>query len=267
MKLQLKQLGEQIAGHRIWISRSASKLKIESLIKSLHPRGTVSPLMRIGPAGDGGYLLPDDLDGISACISPGVSFETGFDTAVAERGIDVYMADASVEGPPSPNPRFHFMKKFLDVFEDDSHTRLDTLCGSASAKGDLLLQMDIEGAEWRVLLDASPEVLNRFRIMVIEFHDLKEMFGRFSYGMIEATFNKILSTHSVVHIHPNNISPMAHFFDIPIPPLVEITFYRNDRMFNAERPSRFPHPLDSDNVPNLPSIVLPECWWRAEVRK
>lgn len=261
MKTRLKQLGEQFAGYKFWISRSASKAKVENLVKSLRPRGIVSPLIRIGPAGDGGYLLPDDLDGISACISPGVSFETGFDAAIAARGIDVYMADASVDGPPCPDPRFHFMKKFLDVFEDDSHIRLDTLCGSAPAKGDLLLQMDIEGAEWRVLLDATPETLKRFRIMVIEFHDLKELFGRFSHDMIQATFKKLLNTHSVVHIHPNNASPMVNFFGLSVPPLVEITFYRNDRAFTNERPSRFPHPLDADNVSDLPSVLLPDYWW------
>ena len=34
----------------------------------------------------------------------------------------------------------------------------------------LLLQMDIEGAEFCVLLSTPTETLKRFRIMIIEFH-------------------------------------------------------------------------------------------------
>jgi Methyltransferase FkbM domain len=35
--------------------------------------------------------------------------------------------------------------------------------------------MDIEGAEFRVLQSASSSLLSRFRIMVIEFHDLSSL--------------------------------------------------------------------------------------------
>jgi hypothetical protein len=38
----------------------------------------------------------------------------------------------------------------------------------APSAGDLILQMDIEGAEWPVILNASQEVLTRFRIIVLE---------------------------------------------------------------------------------------------------
>jgi len=261
MKARLKQFAERIARHEFWIGRSADQDEIFQLIRALRPRGTVAPLIRIGPNGDGGYLLPDDLDGVSACISPGVSFEIGFDRAMADRGIEVYMVDASVPGPPKANDRFHFTRKFLDVFEDDNHIRFDTFCTAIPSVGDLVLQMDIEGAEWRVLLDTSPETIKRFRIMAIEFHDLKEMFGRFSFDLIQATFTKLLRTHSIVHLHPNNISNSTCFAGLCVPSLMEITFYRNDRAFSKESPSRFPHPLDADNVATRPTVVLPRCWW------
>lgn len=261
MKARLKQIAERLADHNFWIGRSADRERVGNLITSLRPRGTVAPLIRIGPAGDGGYLVPDDLEGISACVSPGVSVEVGFDKEMADRGIDVYMADASVNGPPHMNDHFHFVKKFLDVFDDETHVRLDTFTETISSENDLILQMDIEGAEWRVLLDTSPKTLGRFRIMVIEFHDMKEMFGRFSYELIEATFAKILQTHSVVHIHPNNVVTSTHFAGLTVPSLMELTFYRNDRAFSSERPSSYPHPLDSDNVSHRPTVVLPRDWW------
>lgn len=262
MRTYLKQMVERLAGHKFWIERSTNRTKVKQFIRSLKPRATMLPLVRIGSNGDGGYLLPDDLEGISACISPGVSFEVGFDKAMADRGIDTYMADASVNGPPQSNERFHFTKKFLDVFDDDSHTRLATLCAliRGNPNDDLILQMDIEGAEWRVLLDVSPEILKRFRILIIEFHDLKEMFGRFSFGFIEATFVKLLRTHSVVHLHPNNVVEPTFFNGLVVPSLMEITFYRNDRAFSDRPIGPFPHPLDVDNVARRPSVVLPNCW-------
>ncbi|QQS55463.1 MAG: FkbM family methyltransferase [Candidatus Competibacteraceae bacterium] len=263
MKAKLKQFIEQILGWNFWIERSADPARINALIRSLRPKSTVAPLVRIGPNGDGGYLLPDDLDGISVCVSPGISVEIGFDLAMAERGIRVFMADASVDGPPQSNSRFQFVKKFLDVFEDDKHIRLDSLCASIQRElcGDRILQMDIEGAEWRVLLDANSETLRMFRIMVIEFHDLKQVFSRYSFDFIEATFRKILQTHSVVHLHPNNIVNPTVFDRFSVPSLMEITFYRNDRPFSMQTNDfTYPHPLDIDNVSSSSTVVLPGCW-------
>src|SRR4051794_36195573 len=48
------------------------------LIQALRPWITEHPLIRLGGEHDGGYLLPDDLDGIVACFSPGVSDEASF---------------------------------------------------------------------------------------------------------------------------------------------------------------------------------------------
>lgn len=229
------------------------------LIRSLKPISTRAHLVRLGPDSDGGYVVPDDLEGISACISPGVSYEVGFDNAMAEKGIDVYMADASVEAPPISDKKFHFTKKFIDVVNDEKNIRLDDMVAS-SKPGDLILQMDIEGAEWRVLLDSSKETLERFRIMVIEFHSLQQIFSQFSFGMIDAVFRKILSTHSVVHIHPNNIVRPSVFYEIPIPPMMEFTFYRNDCQFLRDVPVVHPSPLDRNNVPTKAALHLPELW-------
>ena len=43
------------------------------LIRALYPVTTTLPLIRLGGTGDWAYLIPDDLDGIAAVFSPGVS--------------------------------------------------------------------------------------------------------------------------------------------------------------------------------------------------
>ena len=202
----IKSLIEQLAANKIWIERSASTHAIACLMNLLQPRAIRRPMIRIGRKGDGGYLVPDDLDNLKVAVSPGISTEISFDAQMAQRGVEVFMADASVPDLPFKNSRFHFIRKHLAVFDDDSHIRLDTMCKQipSDLDGDRLLQMDIEGAEYRVLLDSSDTVLNSFRVMVIEFHRLNRLFSEFSCDYIIATFEKLRRFHEVVHIHPNN---------------------------------------------------------------
>lgn len=265
MKLKwfLKSTLEKLSGHQVWLEPASNPDDVRQFIHQLAPVAIAQPLIRLGGDDDGGYLAPDDLDGIHAVVSPGVSTEVSFDLSMAERGMDIYMADASVEGPPISHPRFHFQKKFLDVFDDANNIRLDSLSAYMAPEhsGDRLLQMDIEGAEYRVLLDGSDGVLNSFRIMLIEFHQLDRMYGDFAFRMIRATFQKLLRTHTIVHIHPNNICPPRIRGDIAIPPVMEFTFYRKDRaQIEHDRKPEFPNPLDRDNITHALGYELPDCW-------
>jgi Methyltransferase FkbM domain len=95
--------------------------------------------------------MPDDLDGIALCASSGVSFECGFDKNLADLGIDVYLADAWVAGPPTSHKRIHFSKLYFDTYNSSETVTIDDFCKSISPGSDLILEMDIEGAEYRVL--------------------------------------------------------------------------------------------------------------------
>lgn len=260
---KIKETAERLSGNRVWLEPAADLNEVARFIHSVRPRTTTTPLIRVGGDGDGGYLLPDDLDNLKVCISPGVSTNISFDLAMAKRGLHVFMVDASVDGPPERNDRFHFEKKNLDVFEDESNMRLDTLCASIPPEldGDRILQMDIEAAEYRVLLDASDEVLKSFRIMTIEFHHLTRLFGKFQYGIIKAAFDKLQRFHHIVHIHPNNVCWPTIRGGLVIHPVMEFTFHRKDQAtLDTDTKLTFPHPLDADNLPNLPTQILPECW-------
>jgi hypothetical protein len=252
----------QLYQHGYWLGSAATSDEVLQFIRRLKPMTSSRGLVRVGPVGDGGYLVPDDLDGITASISPGVSQECGFDTEIADRGIVVHMADASVSAPPVDHPNFRFRPLFLDVFESPTTTTLEEEVTSAAPEGDLLLQMDIEGAEFRVLQSASSALLSRFRIMVIEFHDLSSLFTPFGLREISSLFEKILKTHHVVHIHPNNYRQPTGLGSVVVPQLLEFTFYRKDRATFIDKPLTFPHPMDSKNVPELSDVVLPECWYK-----
>ena len=127
-------------------------------------------------------------------------------------------------------------------------------------RSELLLQMDIEGGEYETLLAASPALLAQFRIMVVEFHWLAELWGEAFFAVASRAFRKLLQTHSVVHIHPNNCCGSVTSEGIEIPRIAEFTLLRNDRVRTRTLRTNFPHPLDRPNVAKAP-LDLPECWY------
>jgi hypothetical protein len=241
---------------------------VEEFIETLRPQSVERPLVRIGGGGDGSYLLPDDFDRLVGLYSPGVAGSSSFERVFADRGVNCFLADYSVDGPAEENKRFFFEKKFLGASSINQFIRLEEWVNRNTPEpGDLVLQMDIEGAEYEVILDTHREILSRFRIMVIEFHGLDLLFSRSTFPYIKQAFAKLLEDFVVVHIHPNNCSPSVFYKNIEVPPVLEITFYRKDRFKAANTPLHFPHELDEINVPGTPDVVLPEIWYSSHWEK
>jgi hypothetical protein len=232
-------------------------------LKNLYPLSIDKELIRLGPKGDGGYLVPNDLTGIQACFSPGVNFESGFEQDCAALGMKVFLADKSVDGPAVKNEWFHFTKKFVGVTtNDDFMTLANWVTSSLPEKNtDLLLQIDIEGYEYEVFLSTSDALMQRFRIIVAEFHSLHLLWSWPFFQLAGRAFEKILQTHSCVHIHPNNHESHIKMNGLDIPRVMEFTFLRNDRIENPSYQNKFPHPLDDDNNPNQIGLSLPKCWY------
>jgi hypothetical protein len=216
----------------------------------------------LGPDDDGGYLVPDDLGGIECAFSPGVATESGFEAALAARGWRVFLADFSVDGPARADPHFVFEKKYVGCTSNDTFMTLDEWKGATIGQhdADLMLQMDIEGAEYETLLCASAGLLSQFRIMVVEFHYLHELFNKHFFAIASRLFEKLLQTHSVVHIHPNNCCGSVRGSGLEIPRVAELTFHRNDRLRQRSYCRTFPHPLDRDNTRKAP-VVLHSSWY------
>lgn len=230
-----------------------------SLIK---PVSTNLGLIRVGGESDGGYLIPNDLEGIEVCFSPGVSETANFEFELAAKGIHCYLADYSVEAPPIKSDLFHFEKKYLGPSESLIYTTLESWINrNAPIQSDLILQMDIEGAEYGVIFDTNQETLRKFRIMVVEFHRLDDLCDKFGFEMINLVFMKLLKDFDIVHIHPNNCLKPVVYGKFEIPPVLEITFLRKDRILSKQPTLTFPHQLDRTNVPNYADYPLPKCWF------
>jgi hypothetical protein len=259
----LKAAGVRLAGGLGMHAAARTPVSsLQDLLKTLRPLDPGIELVRIGPDGDGGYLVPNDLEGIAYAFSPGVSTESGFEAVLAERGMQVFLADYSVAGPAVPHPAFVFDKRFVGCLTDERSMTLDDWhAAKLGADGsDLLLQMDIEGAEYETLLAASPSLLGKFRIMVIEFHWLPQLWNEPFFAVAARAFHKLLASHDVVHIHPNNCCGSVKSAGLEIPRIAEVTLLRRDRMRGTSFRTTFPHPLDRPNV-RKPPLDLPACWY------
>ncbi|GHB37818.1 hypothetical protein GCM10007094_28930 [Pseudovibrio japonicus] len=262
LKKSIRKRVARLAGIPFYKGQETSAESLRRFAKLAQPKMTDFELIRIGGAGDGGYLIPDDLEGISACFSPGVGPFVRFEEELAGRGIPSFLVDASVDRPPVDNPKFSFQKKYLGVEDSGDYIRLDSwLEQSAPNKGDLLLQMDIECGEYDVLFDSDQSILSRFRIIVIEFHDLPSLLDPIAFKLFYHIFRRLLENFEVVHIHPNNCAlPVRSKNGFAIPPVMEFTFLRRDRIENSRPANTFPHPLDEASTAKS-DYALPSCWY------
>jgi hypothetical protein len=245
------------------VTEQTAAADVLGLIEKLRPMDCGRELIRIGETGDGAYLIPNDLEGIEYCFSPGVNTISGFENHLADMHIRSFLADYSVEGPPIARPEFIFDKKFLGASDRDPYITLQSWKDKylKDYPGDLILQMDIERFEYEVIFSTPDILLDQFRIMAIEFHDLERLFDPFCFTLMSSCFEKILKFFHVVHIHPNNFGGVARRGAIVVPKALEFTFY-NKRRVGATRPQTvFPHQLDEDNSAVLPSVRLPAGWY------
>jgi hypothetical protein len=249
---------------------------VRDLLDILKPKPSPHRLIRIGGNGDGAYLLPDDLEGIQSCFSPGVFRYKRFeDELVNKHQIRCHLCDYSVSEDTLETgliPGWQtFEKLWLDVDGSSSSITLEQWvqrhCPDPTA--DLLLQMDIEKAEYRNLNSTPRSILERFRIILIELHGLDALADRQQAAQeIGPLLHRLDQTHICVHAHPNNCQ--GDYLDpetgMNVPSVLELTFLRRDRFADVQ-PDRLlmpmlPHPLDlATNVgPQRPSLHLNEAW-------
>lgn len=248
------------------------KVEVLELIERLYPLQTQFDLIRLGPNKDGGYLVPDCLNDIEACFSPGVAKVSGFELDCLELGMKVFMADKSVEKPEwnIPKNQYDFKQKFIGCTDNEDFMTMDSWFQSTGllSNAELLLQMDIEGGEYNAIINMSDALMSRFKIMVIEFHRLKHLWNKGFYEIAETVFKKILQTHICVHIHPNNFKSrkiaVLSQFGVEIPTVLEMSFIRKDIAEVKNYQTQFPHPLDFANT-EKEHFPLPKSWYKTPV--
>ena len=228
-------------------------------------------LVRIGKDNDGGYIMPDDFESDDKiAYSFGISTDVSWDKDMASRGYDVFMYDHTIDSLPEENPHFHWSK--LGISDGTSNdNRLKTLDELIKAnhhedKHNMLLKMDVEGAEWGFFEQVSSETLSQFSQMTFEFHD---MINHTNPELVLDVFRKINRTHQLIHIHANNNGKyyisFGHKIFCRYP---ELTYVLRDKYTFCENYDvNLPLSIDEVNNTSAPEIELGRWNDDAEIGK
>ena len=225
----------------------------------LQPYTASIPKTRVGALTDGGYVVNDDLAGLDGVVSIGIGNEVSFDMELAQLGAPVFQYDPTVDRPPLAHPRFAFRKLGWAKYDSETTRSLATMLSENQAppdSRDLLLKFDVEDAEWGALDGLDPGLLDRFRIIVGEFHWLQRLRDDAFFEIAWRTFSLLTRHHVVTHLHANNTTGAEMVEGLFIPRLLEISLLRRDRATFTRSLDPIPSALDRPNNPALPDIVL-----------
>lgn len=243
----------------------------------------VDGLQRFGNNEDGGYVLPTPaLKAIDAIVSFGISenftFEEalaavlpgapihGYDPTVSDRHFrkrvararmkflrfraswaevaDKYRSLAAYRRVFAP-PSCHFRERIFNRSEGPGDATVDQVFARIGGRDHVLLKMDIEGAEYRVIGDIL-RYAGCIDILVVEFHDTDPLRAVFLAGM-----EQLLSEFRIVHLHGNNMAGVA---TDGLPEALEITFLAK-RLAPAATARRRELPLAGLDFPNYPGTA------------
>jgi len=201
--------------------------------------------IRLGGRHDGGYVMlePPEDSQRKIAYSFGISTHAEWDLEMVRRGYEVFQYDGTVERSPAPHPLIKFHR--LNITGDDSPPPGETnIARIISGHGhqdswNIILKMDIEGAEWGVLENISEEDINRFEQILVEWHgfptdDRPELERRL--GLLR----KLGRTHQAIHIHaPNGAAPTVLQGLRVLPQLFEVAYVRRIDPLATESEYRF----------------------------
>ena len=224
---------------------------------------TATPLhgqRRIGGAADGGYVMADALTGACA-LSIGIGWDDSWDEAALQAGVThVWQFDHTVERAPRPLPGTTFTRLGVSARDERPGAPLidlDTMWTIAGRPAELVVKMDVEGAEWRSLAAASDEFYSATTQWVMEWHDWSELDDPDWIHLVEGVIDRLSLTHALTVVTANNAAGFVPVGTLSFPTAIEVTWVRHDLVEPLAAPLTTLHnPLAALNDPRLPAINL-----------
>ncbi len=199
--------------------------------------------------------MVDDWTYVAGAVSIGIGGDVSWDLALADRGINVYQYDHTVPYPPLSHPRFHFHPVGIGGSDDIKVQSLERIVADIPVAGDLVLKMDVEGAEWTAFSAAPSRVMERFSQIVVEVHDpLAGSCADRAHRL--RVLRRLRRTHQVVHVHANNYAAVESFEGIVVPSVLEVTWLRRSRTPFVTSREPLPAVEDAPNDPLRPEIAM-----------
>ncbi len=244
--------------------RQVSDKNISDIISLLKPYDTGISLLRIGGDEDGGYLVPNILNDIKFCFSPGVGNSSTFEKNLEDYGITSFLADKSVDGPATKLNNFSFDKKNIHSFSKRDNININDWMLSKISLNEInksILQIDTDGFEYEILIALEEKILSEIKILIIEFHGLEFVGNEYFNFILKSVLNKLNLFHTVTHIHPNNCCGIHNIGKFKVPSVLEVTLL-NNKFINGRKPIKtLPSILDKKNVRKKKEIFLESYWY------
>ena len=236
----------------------ARRAALEELFAELQPVKLQNcDWARFGEANDGGYLLCRNLlQNVGSAYSYGISGYDGWgcDVSTALK-VPVHQYDCfNTKQPvcPTGRPLFH-AECIAGSRSTDADGRLfDSLENQVTRNGDagkqLVVKMDVEGAEWDSVLQMRDEMLDRIDQMIFEFHGVARGTDRY----LEVV-RKLKKHFHVANLHFNNYSCESTIEPFPAWAYeVTLVSKRLATVDESGGKAAVPHPLDAPNHPQAP---------------
>ena len=247
-----------IAAYALDVSRAtAARATREDLLEELK---TVTlrncTLKRFGNAHDGGYLMCENLiEGVQSAYSYGISTEDSWGCDVSRQfGIAIHQYDCFTPHRPTCDGG-------RSVFHDEcvgpkaatvDGQPFDTFASQIARNGDagknLLVKIDIEGAEWDSLMATPDSVLGSISQMPMELH------GTDDHKILE-TVRRLKRHFHLVNLHFNNWACTPDTAPLPSPAYQVLWVNKKIGVIDPSGPS--PAPMSALNAVDGPGI--PDC--------
>lgn len=216
--------------------------------------------VRVGNAGDGGYVMVNHIADTRIAYSIGIADDVSWDKSFLEyaANAEIYQYDHTIDRLPEENPQFHW--KPIGVcgegcVHDSTLQSLSSLIKSNghSNESNMILKMDIEGMEYDVLATTSKETLSQFSQIVLELHHLTDMKWK---NKICSALQQLNETHQLIYVHANNYLPYVIAGGQVLPELLECTYVNRSLYEFMDETRYFPTELDFVNYSRHPEIFL-----------
>lgn len=197
--------------------------------------------LRIGKNNDGGYIvadIPSIKYGVllSCGIDKDISFEQHF---TSKYNCHCLAYDGTIESIDIYDPNITFIKKNIGPLNTHLTTNLHYQIDSHNS---VFIKMDIEGWEYSWIESLIQSDLDKIDQMVIEFHH-PLIYGKYD------VFNKLNTTHYLIHFHGNNCCGVINNDGIHIPNVFECTYLHKKYIPYPElNKDIIPGPLDMNNI-------------------
>jgi len=190
---------------------------------------------RLGKDYDGGYIIADIPDiKYSILLAGGIEDDTSFEEDFIQKYPHVKCF--AFDRLPTDNSNINFVKKNIGFENNEITTNLHDIINENES---IFVKMDIEGGEIPWLKSLSNKQMKKFDQIIMEFH--------FPFTENEKDiFDKINTTHYLIHFHGNNCCGIRYHNGVIIPNVFECCYLHKKFFIDIPRLNIEPIPSDLD---------------------